>query len=228
MHCWPYVEEVTLNTTFSLPHLSTKSAVPLPLNPDVEGGYPFFSEAEIVQNAGFPNSMADLPRPWENNLTSVMNANETSAGDFDLFMEAVIWGKNGFPASELLGEDNAQRLLDRVDSIYGTIMAQLYTTNARIDAAPTREPLNGTAVSMRTATGCFKAWSRHAYSKRCLGQCFCALLSLSSRLRRKAFLPRIHARLLVLLPCLLDLNWSDKELCQEERSSCRRKGYRRR
>ena len=60
-------------------------------------------------------------------------------------MDAVIWGRNGIPAAQLVGRDNEQRLLERVDDVYGLILAQLYNSQARIPAVKS-SPKPGLAV----------------------------------------------------------------------------------
>jgi hypothetical protein len=146
MHCWPYVEQVVLNTTFSVPSMDIISANPLPPDPSLPGGYPFFSEAEILENAGMPVGRG-VPQLWANYLSSLETPNDTMAYAFDLFIEAVVWGKGGIPVSELLGPENEDRLIARVDEVYGTIMAQLYNGQGRIPALPDATTLNGTAVN---------------------------------------------------------------------------------
>jgi hypothetical protein len=145
MHCWPYVEQLILNTTFSGPSLNIISANPLPPDPKEPGGYPFFSEAEILENVGRP-LIRGPPKLWTNFLSHLTRPNDTTvAYAFDVFLEAAVWGKNGIPAFELLGPENADRLIARIDEIYGIIMAQLYNSQARIPVT-NAAALDGIAV----------------------------------------------------------------------------------
>ena len=61
--CWPYVEQVVLNTTFQFPSFDIKSAEPLPRDPNIPGGYAFFSAAELVSKMGEP-FIKGPPDPW--------------------------------------------------------------------------------------------------------------------------------------------------------------------
>jgi hypothetical protein len=151
MHCWPYVEQLVLNMTFSLPSRSIVSASPQQPDPAIEGGYPFFSEAEVAQNSQPAEGSTYSRPPWSRYLTTIRDATVPSPYLFDLFMDAAIWGKDGIPASELSGPENVERLLARVEKVYGTIMAQLYNSNARIPAKADASPLNGAATSIGQA-----------------------------------------------------------------------------
>jgi hypothetical protein len=146
MHCWPYVEHVVLNTTFSMPSLAFVSANPLPPNPNLQGGYPKFSEAEIVQNSGLPE-INNRPNPWGPYFPNIRDVTDPTPYLFDKFMDAVMFGKGGSDPTDFLGLANAERLAARVDKVYGTIMAQLYNSQARIAAAPDTPLLNGTAFN---------------------------------------------------------------------------------
>lgn len=147
MHCWPYVEHVQLNTTFSLPSMTILSANPLPPDPNMPGGYPVFSEAEIVQNAGWPHVAKTQPSPWSNYFSSIRDPVNPGPFFFDLYMEAVVWGKDGVPVSELVGQGNAGRLVARVEKVYSIMMAQIYNGQARIPSDKAVVPLTATAVS---------------------------------------------------------------------------------
>lgn len=144
MHCWPYMEHVVINTTFSIPSLAIVSANPLPPDPNIQGGYPMFSEAEIVQNSGMP-VVKSRQDPWGPYLVSIRDDTDPTMYLFDKFMDAVVYGKGGSDPKDFLGPANAERLAARVDKVYGTIMAQLYNSRARIPVAPDAPLLNGTA-----------------------------------------------------------------------------------
>jgi hypothetical protein len=151
LHCWPYVEQVVLNITFSLPSRTVISANLQKPDPAIKGGYPFFSESEVVQNSQPVEGSTHSRPPWSRYLTTIRDATVPSPYLFDLFMDAAIWGKDGIPASELSGPENAQRLLARVEEIYGTIMAQLYNSNARIPIKADASPLIATVTSIGQA-----------------------------------------------------------------------------
>lgn len=147
MHCWPYVERVELKTTFSLPSMKILSAKPLPPNSKISGGYPVFSEAEIVQNTGYPHIAKTQPKAWSNYFSSIRDPESPGPYFFDLYMEAVVWGKDGVPVPELTGQDNAERLVSRVEKVYSIMMAQIYNGQARMQSDATAAPLTATAVS---------------------------------------------------------------------------------
>ncbi len=131
-----------LNTTFTFPSFDIVSATQLPPDPKAPNGT-FFSSAELVTKMGEPFIMG--PPSYWGNLLSEPATPDSNVTFYDLFMDAVIWGKDGVPAAELVGRANEQRLLQRVDDVYGLIMAQLYSSQARISPS-TQSPKVGKAV----------------------------------------------------------------------------------
>jgi hypothetical protein len=143
LQCWPYVERVLLNTTFSLSTMDIKSANPLPRD-SVSNSDSFFSEAEIMQYAGFPLVPRQKVKPFAEYFAPVITPNTSTTYVFDQFVEPLVWGRGGVPVAELL--TNPKRLVERVDEVYGIVMAQLYNRKARVELATpdAQAVLNGT------------------------------------------------------------------------------------
>jgi hypothetical protein len=132
LRCWPYVEQVLLNTTYSLPAMNIKSASPLPRDSALNFDS-FFSEAEIMQYAGFPIAGRQEVKPFAEYFAPVITPNTSTTYVFDQFVEPLVWGRDGVPATELLM--NPERLVERVEEVYGIVMAQLYNRKGRVELA---------------------------------------------------------------------------------------------
>jgi hypothetical protein len=143
LQCWPYVERALLNTTFSLSTMDIQSAHPLPRASDSNSDS-FFSEAEIMQYAGYPAVGGLDPRSFIEYFAPVNRPDTSTVYTFDQFVEPLVWGRDGVPAAELL--TNPKRLIERVDEVYGIVMAQLYNRKARIalTTPDAQAVLNGT------------------------------------------------------------------------------------
>jgi hypothetical protein len=143
LQCWPYVERVLLNTTFSLSTMVIKSANPLPRD-SVSNSDAFFSEAEIMQYAGFPIAARQEVKPFAEYFAPIIAPNTSTTYVFDQFVDPLVWGRDSVPATELL--TNPEHLVERVDEVYGIVMAQLYNRKARVELATpdTQAVLNGT------------------------------------------------------------------------------------
>jgi hypothetical protein len=143
LQCWPYVERVLLNTTFSLPTMEIQSANLLSRDSG-SGPDSFFSEAEIMQYAGFPVGSRQEPASFAEYFAPLNTSNTSTMYFFDQFVEPLVWGRDGVPAAELLA--NPERLVERVDEVYGIVMAQLYNRKARValSTLDAQAVLNGT------------------------------------------------------------------------------------
>ena len=120
-------ERVQASTTFILPNLTIQPAAP-PVVDEVT--------AKILQNAtsnltALRYSAADR---FRSNFVPFYSIGAGGVGDqrpLDIFFQALTLGSDAVPPSELVGADNADRLLDRVNHLYGKYMAQLINTDMR-------------------------------------------------------------------------------------------------
>jgi hypothetical protein len=137
LHCTPYVEQEIVEVNLTLPNLDIPpSSPPIPRS----NTRSLFSEAEIL-NTGFwsyylPTGRAMMLDPAVPNI------------DVDPFFRAVFGGAGGVIASEVIKNDAEMtgKLLQRVEDVYGLIVAQVYGTRRRFDVN-TGVTASGTSTS---------------------------------------------------------------------------------
>jgi hypothetical protein len=143
--CSPYVAQEQLNVTFSIPSFDLSSSHPPQPIPDTQT---FFSEAELL-NAGYFGSYLPFVR-------TVIDLKLKSLAADEVF-QAMFGGVDGIPASSLFIADGKgktllsdgeiiQKLQDRIEKVYGIIVAQLYNNKQRSATLPQNAPnlFNGT------------------------------------------------------------------------------------
>jgi hypothetical protein len=142
MHCSPYVEQETVRLDLSLPDFDI-----LPSNPPIPiaGTRKFFSEAELINTADFS---------WYLPLQPFVKVGDHFT-NFDHFFGAVASGEAGVDPVAIAGDDTkgTKALLDRIDEVYGIIVAQVYNEKRRFAALPndSTSMLNGTLIATTTA-----------------------------------------------------------------------------
>ncbi|KAF2627245.1 hypothetical protein BU25DRAFT_410867 [Macroventuria anomochaeta] len=131
LHCTPHVDQEVVEVNFTLPDFNIPaSTAPAPKI----GTRTFFSAAELL-NTGF----------WANYLpvqrTLVLDPLIPNM-QVDPFFRAIFGGRGGIRASEVVKDipEMTEKLLERVDEVYGIIIAQIYGTKRRFDASAETSP----------------------------------------------------------------------------------------
>lgn len=134
--CAQLIEEVDTAVTFLLPEWSIDQSAPIV--PDesstrqIGGVYQFPAVSSLISTFG------------------VSSSNTTFQGDimrhFGTFFAAVVHGKDGIPAEELLADED--RLIGAVSKLYGRYMAQVMTRKMR---SPTGEQVFEASVTQQRA-----------------------------------------------------------------------------
>lgn len=108
IQCIPYIEALHTVVNFTLPNY----------NIDLSEGHPQPDETDcerrVLTNTKF--STRGMPILWQENPSNI---------SIDSFFTSVIYGKDGPPIEELLGRANADRLISRMEQVYGRIGAQM-------------------------------------------------------------------------------------------------------
>ena len=144
LQCQPHVKKTTLDVEFSLPGYDISPTRP----PMVKSGTEtFFSEAELVNNQGWAYYL-----PWfDADAVYSFPSPTKPCFDFDQFFGVVFDSPGAILPSDLLGLRDAaiKRLQDRVDEVYGIIVAQVYDGKNRHPTLPADAQLrfNGTVTS---------------------------------------------------------------------------------
>ncbi|KAJ9636690.1 hypothetical protein H2199_007683 [Coniosporium tulheliwenetii] len=124
--CKPYMQQVAVNVTFSMPDFSINLQHP-PVT--IESTATYFSDAAV--NATLDGRFQQFVDK-SNNLTQ--------------FFSTLVHGRDGIPITELAGPSNEQRLINAVDHQYRVLMAQVYNTAMRVSSSSS-SPTNGAAYS---------------------------------------------------------------------------------
>ncbi|KAH7110092.1 hypothetical protein B0J11DRAFT_207980 [Dendryphion nanum] len=124
--CSPYVAEEMVNVEFQLPDFNISATKPpRPLN----GTRRFFSEAEIVNTGDFSYYLPSAV----NTIKSPLVWNQ-----IDNFFRTVFFGFTVIPVPGMTSNNNStnELLLQRIEQVYSTVVAQVYSEKRRIMALP--------------------------------------------------------------------------------------------
>ncbi|KAL1614280.1 hypothetical protein SLS54_009847 [Diplodia seriata] len=102
LSCTPYMESILVDASFQLPGYTIDDAKPP--QPDESTAKPM----------GINASAAAIPAITPDNVL----------GYEDAFFQAVVWGRDGTPLEQLVGEENMARALERAEHTYRQIVAQ--------------------------------------------------------------------------------------------------------
>ena len=119
-NCYPFTAQAEVDTVFSLPNW-TAIATTIDLK----------TQKKLDRNAVYP-FYAYLP------------ANTVSGYDYDPAFAALAFGRDGIPVHQLLGPDNASKVMDALERLYGRWSAQALNIIGRIPAPSDTAALNGT------------------------------------------------------------------------------------
>ncbi|KAF2146580.1 uncharacterized protein K452DRAFT_314831 [Aplosporella prunicola CBS 121167] len=131
LSCWPYIEQLDVSVTFNLPSYTISNEKP---------PVPDKSTSKVFSNSG-PTSFDDFT------LANPNTGDRTSEELFGVFGLAV-YGKDGVPISELIGDTNIHKLNDAVSRVYSRVVAQIM--DCRRAASDDASDINGTMVSTDT------------------------------------------------------------------------------
>lgn len=126
--CTPYFEKIDLEMAFVLPDLSVD-----PDNPPT----PLKETSKTLLDPATGKALN-----WYWDLDSILvnlKTDDDSTEALTPIMKAAIYGVDGVPPSELFGPNNVQRLIDRLEHVFGRATAQLLSSQAR-----TRQPSKDT------------------------------------------------------------------------------------
>lgn len=107
IECRPYAEVLEVDANFILPDFQIDTSDPPQA---VEGSVQVIAKGL----SGFPS--------WH--PMSLFTGNVSFGGDIDPFFEALIWGREGTPEEELLGEENVPNLIQKMEHLWQTTKAQ--------------------------------------------------------------------------------------------------------
>jgi Protein of unknown function (DUF3433) len=124
--CSPYVESVNVQVTLSLPHYVFSNAQPPRV---LEETASFFAPVPPRGNPDF----ATL-------TTTFQLLNTTDGNAFSPFFQALVYGKDGVPAEELM---NQSRLVEASEHLFGIYKAQTMNAYYRIPSGQDTKPLSG-------------------------------------------------------------------------------------
>jgi Protein of unknown function (DUF3433) len=125
--CNPFVELVNVNVTLTLPDYVISTAQPPIVFEDTAR---FFAPVPPLGNPDFSTLDTDF---------QVLNATDGNA--FTPFFQAMVYGRDGVPAQELM---NQSRLIEASEHLYRVYKAQTMNAYYRIPAATDTEALNAT------------------------------------------------------------------------------------
>ncbi|KAL6859360.1 hypothetical protein J3F83DRAFT_717652 [Trichoderma novae-zelandiae] len=144
--CYQNIEQVMTNVTWQLPQFGLDPAR-LPETDE--------STAKLVKSNRGSERLPFLPNAWLNGLDSPLfnqtipgpNRTESAYNDIDNFIAALVFSKDGRPATELAGAKNAENLRNTAQRLYGVYMAQAISLNMRDNST------EGDAASLPTYNG---------------------------------------------------------------------------
>jgi hypothetical protein len=159
--CSTSVEQVDTEITLTLPEYSIPTAAP---------PRPVESTSKLLPGYAILNAPVQGQEPWTgansalytssevvNNPDRFLNfINMTTTLGFDNFFSALIYGRDGIPADELLGPANAPRLIAAVQHLFRVLLAQELSATFRtadpedMQYPPPSYPLSGTLTSPNT------------------------------------------------------------------------------
>lgn len=158
--CSTEVDRVDAQTMFTLPDYTISSAVAdeaTATHVDTTAYYASLDrggEFPATVNFSGPNAALDgLYDPDPNHFLNFINM--TDGQNYDNFFSTLVYGRNGVPPSEMLGEANMSRLCSAVQRLWRIVIAQQFRTNeAWMTASPhdlrdwaPNGPLNGTLLN---------------------------------------------------------------------------------
>ena len=161
--CTTNVESVDTQTRFTLPDYSIST-----VQIDERSAKKVDSLAEIdVAPRGEKIHYVNVTGPntalWSRNLALDPNGyltyyNISSGQNYDNFFSALVYGRDGVPASELIGSANVPRLFHAVQHLWRVYLAQQFRTNMYVLSADPddikrlapQQPLNGTLMDSNT------------------------------------------------------------------------------
>lgn len=129
-HCTPYLEQIDLDVTFIDPNYTIDSTRP---------PRPYPESAKVVA------SRQTLPFMAWQNLLSYYKSVDHAAQQFDEFFNALVYGKDHISPVDLLGPENADRLVDVTERFYAKIVAQVLNFMMRVprSAEAPEKSING-------------------------------------------------------------------------------------
>jgi Protein of unknown function (DUF3433) len=130
LQCRPYLEELDVRTTFSVPGYAIDTSNP-PQSDE--------NSTKVLQNIGGPYY-------WTHHFQTLNASSETAL--LDPFLQALIHGPDGIPAAELLGSANVPRLIHGANHIFAVAVAQFLNSNYRENAPIDAKVYNGTLVNL--------------------------------------------------------------------------------
>jgi Protein of unknown function (DUF3433) len=125
--CSPYVESVNAQVTLSLPHYVFSDAQPPRV---LEETASFFAPVPPIGNPDFGTL-----------TTTFQSLNTTDGNAFSPFFQALVYGKDGVPAEELM---NQSRLIEASEHLYRVYKAQTMNAYYRTPSPQNTKPLKGT------------------------------------------------------------------------------------
>ena len=161
--CTTDVESVDTQTTITLPGYSistvqidetssklVKSQISIDTNSGTSGTHAHYINVTGPNTAMYSKNIALDPNGY------LTNYNITSGQNYDNFFSALVSGRDGVPASEMMGEANIPHLLSAVQHLWRIFIAQQFRTNEFIISADPEDikrfappqPLNATFMDL--------------------------------------------------------------------------------
>ena len=123
MYCYQRLEQVSTNVTFSYPDFTINSTTP---------PFPLESTAHATTNT--TNNSQNWFDISTNTLINTLQDVGTSVKGRDWinsFIQALVWGKDGIPLSQLYDHGNTSTLTTAVNKLYGQYITQAISANIR-------------------------------------------------------------------------------------------------
>ena len=127
LFCTPYAERIEVNTTFILPSYEIDPTHP---PQPIEATTKYFMENPLGE------------RPYLTSSLKILN------DSFDEFFSMLTYGKDGIPAAELSGAENAPKLMNAMQHLFRIYVAQFFHNYRRIPVSPDAAVLNGTVMNL--------------------------------------------------------------------------------
>ncbi|KAF2134561.1 hypothetical protein P153DRAFT_380376 [Dothidotthia symphoricarpi CBS 119687] len=118
--CAQMIQELDTRVTFLLPDLSIDTSTP-----------PLPDESSMRYIGGVYQFPVVAPLQSTFDVLSSNTTFKTDTFDLGTFFAAVVYGKDGIPAPEIVGEENIPRLISGVSDMYGRYMAQVMSRKMR-------------------------------------------------------------------------------------------------
>jgi hypothetical protein len=136
--CYQKLQELDVTVTLLLPDLSIDTS-----NPPVPHDASIRSVDGIQQYpvSKFLNGLT----PWSSNST--INEKAAKLGGF---FGAIVYGKDGIPAEDLVGDANIPRLTSAVSKMYSRYMAQVLSRKMRLTLANSTQPVQATRIGRKS------------------------------------------------------------------------------